>query len=112
MNTKLIGTWAFFIGMVLALVTAFVNLGGWVTQVLIVLGILAGFFHQKIKDEIVALGVIYLALAAVSGSMQELVAVGPYISAIVAAWVGFLGPVVLTALMIWGGAFLMANKNS
>ena len=112
MNTKMIGTWAFFIGMVLALVTAFVNLGGWVTQVLIVLGILVGFFHQKIKDEIVALGVIYLALTAVSSSMNELIAVGPYISAIVAAWVGFLGPVVLTALMVWGGAFLMVNKNN
>ena len=49
MNTKTIGLWAFFIGMVLALLTVFVSLGSWVTQVLLLLGILAGFFHHKIK---------------------------------------------------------------
>jgi len=112
MDTKMIGIWSFFIGMVLAVATVFVNLGDWIYQVLIILGILAGFFHHKIKNEIVTLGIIYLGLNAVSVSMNDLIAVGPFISDIVAAWVRFLGPVVLTAFMVWGGAFLMVNKES
>ena len=112
MNTKMIGTLSLFIGMVLAVATVFVNLGDWIYQVLIILGILAGFFHQKIKKELVPFGIIYLGLAAVSGSMGDLILFGPYISDIVAAWVRFLGPVLLTAFMIWGGAFLMVNKEN
>ncbi len=112
MSTKTIGTWSFFIGMVLAVATVFVNLGEWISQALIILGILAGFFHHKIKNELIALGVIYLGLVAASGSMGDLIALGPFISDIVAAWVSFLGPVVLTAFMIWGGAFLLVNKEN
>lgn len=112
MNTKMIGLWSFFIGMVLALATAFVNLGEWVTQVLIILGILAGFFHQKIRDEIVSFGIIYLGLTAAISSIDDLKVVGPIISDIAAAWVGFLGPVVFTAFIFWGGAFLMVNEES
>jgi len=111
MDAKSIGLWSFFIGLVLALAAVFVNLGEWVTQVLIVLGILTGIFHFN-KDDLVPLGVIYLALVAAAGSMDELIAIGPYISDIVAAWVGFLGPVVLIALMLWGGPFLIAKAKS
>jgi hypothetical protein len=109
MDTKVIGLWALFIGMVLAMVTVFVDLGAWVTQVLIILGILAGFFHN-FKDDLVTLGVVYLGLSAAAGSMSELAAVGTIISDLVAAWVTFLGPVVLTAFMIWGGAKLVTGK--
>jgi hypothetical protein len=112
MDTKVIGMWSFLIGMVLAVATAFVNLGDWISQVLIVLGILAGFFHQKIKDEIVSLGIIYLALAAAAGSVGDLFALGPFVSDIAAAWVGFLGPVVLTAFLIWGTPFLIVKKDN
>jgi hypothetical protein len=112
MDIKMIGIWSFFIGLVLSLVTVFVNVGEWISQVLIILGILAGFFHHKIKEELVTLGIIYLALAAVAGSMGDLIALGPFISDIAAVWVGFVGPVVLTAFLIWGGAFLMVNKKS
>ena len=112
MNTKAIGLWSFFIGMVLALITVFINLGEWSSQILIILGLLAGFFHHKIKDELLSLGVIYLALAAVANSANGLIALGPFISSIATAWVSFLGPVVLVAFMVWGGAFLMVNKES
>jgi hypothetical protein len=111
MVTKSIGLWSFFIGLVLALATVFVNLGEWVTQALIILGILTGVFHFNMQD-LVPLGVIYLALAAVASSMGELIAIGPYISDIVDAWVGFLGPVVLIALMLWGGPFLFTKVKS
>jgi hypothetical protein len=109
MNTKLIGLWAFFIGMVLAVSTVFWELGEWATQVIIILGALAGFFHT-FKDNLVLLGVIYLGLTAAASSMSELIAVGPIITDLVIAFVSFLGPVVVTAMMIWGGAKLTAEK--
>lgn len=112
MEIKMIGIWSFFIGLVLAVVSVFVNLGEWISQVLIIFGILTGFFHHKLKDELVSLGIIYLALAAAAGSMGDLIALGPFISDIAAAWVGFLGPVVLIAFLIWGTPFLMVNKKS
>jgi len=111
MDTKLIGLWSFIIGMILALANVFVSLGDWVIQVLIILGLLTGVFHFD-KNDLVPLGVIYLALAAVAGSMSELIAIGPYISGIVTAWVGFLGPVVLIALMLWGAPFLIVKGKS
>jgi hypothetical protein len=112
MNTKIIGTWSFFIGMILALTTVFVDLGAWIIQTLIILGILTGLFHKKIKKELVPFGIIYLGLAAVSSSMDRLILFGPYISDIVSAWVRFLGPVLLTAFVIWGGTFLVVNKEN
>ncbi|MCJ7626215.1 MAG: hypothetical protein MUO76_22215 [Anaerolineaceae bacterium] len=42
--------------------------------------------------------------------MGDLIALGPYISDIAAAWVGFLGPVVLITFMLWGTSFLFGNK--
>ncbi len=111
MNTKIIGMWSFFIGLVLAMATVFVDLGDWAAQVLIVLGLLAGGFHI-VREDLVILGVSYLALAAVSETAGELVAIGPYISDIAGAWVGFLGPVVLIAFMIWGAPLLMVKKDS
>ena len=110
MNTKTIGLLAFFIGIVLAVVTVFWDLGEWVIQVLIILGVIAGFFHT-FKDRLVLLGVVYLTLSAASGSMKGLAAVGVVITDLVTAWVGFLGPVVLTAMMIWGSAKLMAGDE-
>lgn len=109
MNTKLIGTWAYLIGLILALLTVFVSLGSWAIQALIILGILAGLFHHQLRDDLISLGVAYLALAAVAGSMGELVAIGVYVSDIAAAWVSFLGPVVLTAFMVWGTPRLLVK---
>ena len=109
--TKMIGLWAFIIGLVLAILTVFVDLGDWVVQVLLLLGILTGIFHDMKKD-IARLGIIYLALLAVSGALKDLVLIGPVITNIVTAWVGFLGPVVLTALLIWGTPYLLVRKKS
>jgi len=106
----MIGTWSFLLGLILAILTVFVNLGEWTTQGLLVLGILTGLFHA-INKEFVSLGVIYLALAATAGALDVLIAIGPFISQIAAAWVGCLGPVVLTAFLFWGGPYLIAKKD-
>jgi len=109
--TKQIGLWAFLIGLVLAIATVFLDFGEWAAQVLIILGMLAGAFHDLRKD-LVRLGIIYLALSASSNAMQNLAAIGPILTEIVEAWVAFLGPVVLTALLIWGTPLLLARKKA
>ncbi len=111
MDTKAIGLWTFFGGMVLALVTVFVNLGGWASHVLIILGLVAGFFHHHFRDNLLTLGVTYLALSVAQNSTADLLLIGPYIADITAAWVRFLGPVVLMAFMVWAGAFLISGKK-
>jgi hypothetical protein len=109
MGTKMIGVWAFIIGLVLAMAGVFFDLGAWVTQVLIVLGILVGVFHP-IRKEIVPLGMVYLALSFAASSMDELVFLGPIVTDVATAWAGFLGPVVLTAMLMWGSPYLMAKE--
>ncbi len=109
MLTKLIGVWAFILGLVLAMATVFFDLGGWAAQVLIVLGILVGVFHP-IRREILPLGMVYLALTFAASSMDGLSFVGPVVTDITTAWVGFLGPVVLTAMLMWGSPYLMAKE--
>ena len=110
MNTKAIGMWSFFIGMVLAFVNVFVELGDWVTQVLIVLGIIAGALHF-FREDLKTLGIAYLALSAASEAFLPLFAIGEITTQIVNAWVGYLGPVVLTAFMLWGGAYLVTGQK-
>ncbi|MBW8010306.1 MAG: hypothetical protein FVQ83_03555 [Chloroflexi bacterium] len=110
MDTKIIGTWSYLICLVLAMLTVFVRVGDWSVQVLIILGILAGGFHHK-KGDLIRIGLAYLVLRMAGETMGELIAVGPYISDIVTAWVNFLGPVVLTAYLIWGTPQLIAAKN-
>jgi 4-hydroxybenzoate polyprenyltransferase len=97
------------LGLALAMISVFVDLGGWVTQVLIILGILVGLFHP-IRKEIVPLGVVYLALTFSAASIGELVVIGPYVSEIASAWAAFLGPVVLTAMLLWGAAYLVTRE--
>ena len=110
MDSKMIGVWAFIIGLVLAMATVFFDLGSWVAQALIILGILVGIFHP-IRKEVLPLGMVYLALTVAFSSMDELLFLGPIVTEIASAWVGFLGPVVLTAMLMWGSPYLMA-KNS
>jgi hypothetical protein len=112
MDSKQLGLWAMFAGLVLGLVAAFVDLGAWVSIVLIVIAIIVGYFHATIRENLTAAGVIYLVLVATSASMAALPAIGPIITNIVNAWVGFLGPVMLTAFMVWGGAWLVAGRNN
>lgn len=108
---KMIGFWSFFAGMLLALVTAFVNPGEWASQVLIILGLLAGGFYSRLREEMVGFGVIYLSLSLAADSASGLMFFGPIISNIVSVWVRFLGPVVLAAFMVWGAAFLMSSRD-
>jgi len=109
MPTRQIGVWAFILGLVLAMAGVFFDLGVWAVQVLIFLGILVGVFHP-IRKEVVPLGIVYLALAATASSMDGLLFLGLIITDIATAWAQFLGPVTLTAMLMWGAPYLMSRE--
>ena len=77
--------------------------------VVIILGILVGVFHP-IRKEVVPLGIVYLTVVAAASSMNALPYLGPIITQIATAWAQFLGPVALTAMLMWGSPYLMAKK--
>mgnify|MGYP001404412635 CR=1 FL=1 len=109
MKTKFIGVWAFILGLILAMAGVFFDLGGWGHPVMIVLGILVGIFHPVRKD-LVPLGVVYLTIATAAAAMDALPYLGPIITGLATAWAQFLGPVALTAMLMWGSPYLISKE--
>lgn len=107
---KTIGLWAFYIGLVLALANALLEMGDWMLQVLLILGIIAGSLHIPLRKNLVALGVIYFSIVIAYDVFADLLFVGEFITKLTFAWVAFLGPVVITTMLIWGGAFLFTGR--
>jgi hypothetical protein len=98
---KTIGKWLFLIGLLLAVVVGLFGLSfDWLNWILILVGILSAFFYFDYKD-VVNVGIRFVVLVAVYSTMDSLVAIGPYLTGIFGAAVTFLGPVVLTLLVIW-----------
>ncbi len=98
---KNIFKWVYLIGMLVAVVAALAKFTpDWLTWILMLAGILVGVFFMESSD-VVNLGIRFLALMAVAGSLDKLLAVGNYLTTIFNAVVGFLGPVVLTTLVMW-----------
>lgn len=101
MDTKTLGKWLYMIGLVVAILAALFGFSNqWLTLVLMVVGILVGLWVTP-TDSLKAAIIRYVGLTFVAGALDGFIAVGPYITAIVNAVVGFLGPVLLTALVVW-----------
>lgn len=104
MDMKQIGKWAYIAGVALAALSALIESlqVEWMATLLVILGIIVGAFHHS-ADDIVPLGMVYLGLHFAAGSMGSFLdPVGGFVTDIVNAGVGFLGPVVLVTFMIWG----------
>ena len=98
---KNIFKWVYLIGLLVAVVVALVGFSAdWLTWLLMLVGILVGIFFFDPGD-VVNLGIRYLVLAAVAAALDGLVGIGTYLTTIFQAVVGFLGPVVLTVLVVW-----------
>jgi hypothetical protein len=98
---KSLGKWLFLIGLLIAVVVGLFGLAfDWLTWILILLGVLSAVFYFDYND-VVNSGIRYLVLFAVAGAFDSFIAVGPYLTAIFTAVLGFYGPVVLTLLVIW-----------
>ena len=98
---KNIFKWVYLLGMLVAVLVALFNFSAdWLTWLLMLVGILVGIFYTDSAD-VVNQGIRYLVLVAVAGVLDNFVAVGSYLTTIFNAVVGFLGPIVLTTLVVW-----------
>ena len=107
MDMKSLGKWFYLVGIVVAMVVGLLGFSAeWLTWVLMILGVLAGIFYAD-TDDVVNRGIRYIALAAVAGTLNGFIFVGPYITGLATGAVSFLGPVLLTSLAIrfWKVAF-------
>jgi len=101
MDTKTLGKWLYIIGLIVAILAALFGFSNqWLTLVLMVAGVLVGLWVAP-KEGLANAVIRYVGLTFVAGVLDSFMYVGPYISAIANAVVDFLGPVVLTALIVW-----------
>ena len=92
--------WVYLIGLLVAVIAALVSFSaGWFTTLLILAGILVGIFYFDSGD-VVNQGIRYLVLVAVFASLDKFLGIGSYLTAIFGAVVAFLGPVLLTVLVM------------
>lgn len=97
---KTLFKWLFLIGLLVAIVAALVNFSAiWLTSLLILVAVLAGIFFFN-PDDVVNQGIRYLVLVAVAAMLDKFIGVGPYLTAIFTAAVAFIGPAVLTVLVV------------
>jgi len=98
---KNIFKWVYLIGLLVAILAALFKFSAdWLTWILMLAGILVGIFFMDSAD-IMNQGIRYLVLVAVASALDSLIGVGSYLTAIFQAVVGFLGPVLLTVLVVW-----------
>jgi len=101
MDTKTIGKWLYLGGMLVAIIVALFEFSAdWLTMVLMAVGVLAGIFYST-ADNVSDHAIRYLGLVAVAAALDGFVGVGEYITTIMEATIGFLGPVLLTTLVMW-----------
>lgn len=92
--------WVYLIGLLVAIVVALVNFSAtWLTSLLILAGVLVGIFFYDSED-VVNQGIRYLVLVATYMALDQFIGIGSYLTTIFGAVVGFLGPVVLTVLVM------------
>jgi hypothetical protein len=97
---KNIGKWLYLIGLLVAILSALFFQNDILALVLLIVAILAGVFHGD-PDDFENIGLRYLILYAVAGVFSgELFGIGDYLSTIFEAAVWFLGPYVLTVLVV------------
>jgi hypothetical protein len=97
---KNIFKWVYLIGLLVAVIAALANFSAaWFTTLLLLAAILVGIFYFDSED-VVNQGIRFLVLFAVASSLDKFMAIGSYLTAIFTAAVGFLGPVLLTVLVV------------
>jgi len=98
---KTIGKWLFLIGLLVAVIVGLVGFtAAWLTWILVIVGILAGVMYFD-PDDVAHMGIRYLVLVATAAVFSVLGQIGSYLTGIFTAAAAFLGPVVLTVLVVW-----------
>ncbi len=99
MNT--IGKWLYLVGLLVAGVVGLVGFSApWLSIILVVVGIVAAILYVDTND-LVNAGIRFLVLAAVYAVLDVIPLVGPFLTGFFGGVLAFLGPVLLTALVIY-----------
>ncbi len=92
--------WLFLAGLLVAIVVALVNFSaGWLISLLILVAVLAGIFYFD-SDDIVNQGIRFLVLVATAAALDKFIGVGSFLTTIFQAAVAYIGPAVLTVLVV------------
>jgi hypothetical protein len=98
---KTVGKWLYLIGILIAVVAGMFSLSySWLSLILVLMGILAAIFYLNPED-VVNSGIRFLVLGVVASALNGIPAVGPYLTGAFTAVVAFLGPVLLTLLVVY-----------
>lgn len=99
--SKTIGKWLYLIGLLIAIVAGLFSLSFlWLSLILVIMGILAAILFLDSND-VVNFGIRFFLLYLVASALDSLPFIGPYLSGMFTAVVGFLAPVVLTLLVVY-----------
>ena len=98
---KNIGKWLFIVGVVVAAIAGiFAFQASWLAWILALVAILAAIFVDH-SDDVVNVGIRYLVLLATASVLKDLPFVGTYITGLFMGVLVFVGPYVLTTLVMW-----------
>jgi hypothetical protein len=98
---KNVGKWLYLLGLLVAAVVGLLGFSAvWLSLILALVGILAAILFVD-SDDIVHIGIRYLVLGAVFSVLDGIPFVGPYLTGFFGGVFAFLGPVVLTTLVMW-----------
>ncbi|MBT7903634.1 hypothetical protein HN587_07260 [Candidatus Woesearchaeota archaeon] len=90
-----IGSWAFIIGVIIAIVAGFFSIGAVMTSILIVLGLIVGFLNvtsNETNNFLFAALVLVVVSGFGGGMLGNVQTVGPYLQRIFAALLTFVVP--------------------
>ncbi len=98
MDTKTIGKWAFILAFVCSIIAAFVTFGEWGAWVLILLGVLGGWFRVSKASE-TGFFVLAIALGSFYSAYAALPVVGGYLTDILSFFMVYVAAVALTVVL-------------
>jgi hypothetical protein len=100
-EVKTLFKWVYLIGLLVAIIAGLVSFSAvWFTSLLILVAVLVGLFYFDSAD-VINLGIRFVVLTVAAGSMDKFLGIGSYLTAIFLAAVHFIGPAVLTVLVVY-----------
>ena len=93
--------WLFILGGVIAgLANTFAFQNEFLISALMLVGILLGIFYFD-SDDVINIGLRYLIFIAVASSVGGFYKIGPYLNGFLTGFAYYLGPIVLTLLVVY-----------
>jgi len=98
-----LGSWAFIVGIVLAIVFGFLPPGNWVAPVLVILGLVIGFLNITEKEVTSFLVAAIALVVAGNANLEAVPAVGNFLQAILTNLVVLMAPaaIVVAVKAVW-----------